>query len=270
MASGLIYLIILGMWGAYFVPKWMSQHDSTSGRATARYKSAMQVVASTPNIPDLLDPAKKLRALRKRQIGAATLLATTLAALIASITGAFSPVLTLVPTTALVIFCVHIRRQVVAAQLKKRRLNALATIMTAQIKIDPSVQISLSPRPIAESVDSLASTEHWIPLADRIESSAITIIPREAGFDPAMELAQQLARTEKLNNGWSPVAVPRPTYATAPKAIRSQRTIDLTVPGAWSAEQERLQALAEPTRDVLFDQELVEQAAVIRDQAANQ
>ena len=59
MASGLIYLIILMMWGAYFVPRWMSQHDTTSGRATARYKSAMKVVASTPNIPEAETLIKK-------------------------------------------------------------------------------------------------------------------------------------------------------------------------------------------------------------------
>jgi hypothetical protein len=257
MASGLIYLIILGMWGAYFLPRWISQHDHTSGRATERYKSAMKVVASTPNIPDAIDPEKKLRALRKRQSITTTLISLTVITALASIGGVISPVGVLLPITATAIYFIHIRRQVVAAQLKKRRLQALARITTADIKIDPTVRISLSPRAYPVPAES---TEHWIPLAERNESSTITIIPRD-GLTPSSPAAPST---------WSPIAVPRPTYTTAPKAIRSQRTIDLTVPGAWSAEQERLAALEVPARDELFDQELAEQAAIARDKAANE
>jgi hypothetical protein len=259
MASGLIYLIILGMWGAYFIPRWMSQHDTTSGRATARYKSAMKVVASTPNIPEMIDPDQKLRALRQRQLIAVVIAATTLVTFGAAIAGAFSIALTLVPLTALAIFLVHSRRQVVAAELKKRRLKAIATITTAEIKLDPTVRISLSPRPATEL------QEHWIPLADRVNSSTITIIEREDAYTPV--LPESTAAT------WSPIAVPKPTYAVAPKAFKPQR---LTVPGVWSAEQERLEVLGEPqlsapARDALFDQELTEQAAVVRrSHAANQ
>ena len=47
MASGFIYLIILGMWAAYFLPKWMISHDVASGKSAERYKSAMRVVGET-------------------------------------------------------------------------------------------------------------------------------------------------------------------------------------------------------------------------------
>ena len=255
MASGLIYLIILMMWGAYFGPRWMSQHDTTSGRATARYKSAMKVVASTPNIPEAIDPDKKLRELRKRQTITTSLLLLTFIVAITALVGILPLAFTLVPITATAIYFVHIRRQVVAAQLKKRRLKALAQISAVEVKRDPSARISLSPRAYASDAQA---TDHWIPLSERVESQSITIIPREDSFAPTTAAT------------WSPVAVPRPTYTTAPKVIRSQRTIDLTVPGAWSAEQERIAALETQSRDEIFDQELAEQAAVIRDQAANQ
>jgi len=255
MASGLIYLIILAMWGAYFVPRWMSQHDTASGRATARYKSAMKVVASTPNIPDAIDQDKKLQALRRRQAVAASLIALNFLTLIASFAGFISLTFVLVPITATAIYFVHIRRQVVAAQLKKRRLQALAQITTAEIKNDPQARISLSPRAQIHH-----EADQWVPLAERLESGTITIIPRDNPLDNALN----------KNSHWSPIAVPRPTYATAPKAIRSQRTIDLTVPGAWSAEQERIAALELPERDELFDQELAEQAAIERNQAVNE
>ena len=35
--------------------------------------------------------------------------------------------------------------------------------------------------------------------------------------------------------GWDPVPVPLPTYVSAPKAPRSVRVIDLTLPGAWTS-----------------------------------
>jgi len=251
MASGLIYLIILGMWGAYFIPRWISQHDSTSGRATERYKSAMKIVSSTPNIPEVVDRDKSLRALRQRQSITALLGLINAATLVTALAGGCAFSLLLIPVSATAIYFVHIRRQVVAAQLKKRRLQALAQITAAEVKRDPTVQISLSPR--------AQTTDHWIPLLDRIESGAITIISRDEGV-----------KVPEATTGWSPVAVPRPTYATAPKAIRPQRIIDLTVPGAWSAEQERLAALEVVAQDELFDQELAEQAAIERSQAVNE
>ncbi len=45
MGSGFIYLVIIGMWAAYFLPQWISRHEDTSGKAIERYKNAMQVVA---------------------------------------------------------------------------------------------------------------------------------------------------------------------------------------------------------------------------------
>ena len=41
MGSGFIYLIIIAMWAAYFLPQWLSKHEDTSGKAIERYKNAM-------------------------------------------------------------------------------------------------------------------------------------------------------------------------------------------------------------------------------------
>lgn len=251
MASGLIYLIIIAMWGAYFVPRWLSAHDTSSGREGARFKSAMKIVASTPNIPDPIDPDKKLKALRKRQAIALVLLAATLITAAGSALSLLPVAALLIPATGLTISLIHSRRQVVASQLKKRRLKALQQITTAEIKLDPSALISLSPSaPLINSENK----SHWIPLAERDESSSITIIPRD-----------ELLASLKFET-WSPIEIPKPTYVTAPKAITPRRIIDLTIPGAWSAEQERIEILGEstiatPARDQIFDQELAEQAA---------
>jgi len=249
MASGLIYLIIIGMWVAYFLPRWMRQHETQSGRETERYKSAMKIVASTPNFPDPIDPDKKLKVLKIRRAvlgGLVALLAFTGGGIGL---GLIPNISLLIPATALAIYIVNVRRQVVAAQVKKRRLAALAAITQAEIKVDPTVRIDLSQRQRSESEVVL---EQWVPLSERSLTSSITIIDK------------------REDSSWSPVSVPRPTYATAPKAITPKRTIDLTTPGKWSAEQERQSALEIPVRDELFDQELAEQAAIERDWASNQ
>ena len=249
MASGLIYLIIIGMWVAYFLPRWMRQHDTQSGRESERYKSAMKIVASTPNFPDLINPEERSKALKIRRLvlGALTLVlaGTALASALS-----YVPLLSiLIPLTALCIYIINVRRQVVAANIKKRRLAALAAITAVEIRTDPQARINLSNRQRRESE---VIVEQWIPLRERELSSSITIIEKHE------------------ERSWSPIAVPRPTYATAPKAINPKRTVDLTTPGKWSAEQERQKALELPERDELFDHELAEQAAAARDQAVNQ
>lgn len=249
MASGLIYLVIIGMWVAYFLPRWIRQHETQSGRETERYKSAMKIVASTPNFPDPINPDEKLKTLRIRR-WILTSLSFVLAVSILCISLSFIPaVAVLIPVTALAIYIINVRRQVVAAHIKKRRLEALASITAVEIKVDPTARIDLSERPRRMSESIL---EQWVPLSERIQSSSITIIRDES------------------ERSWAPVSVPRPTYATAPKAITPKRTIDLTTPGKWSAEQERQSALEIPSHDELFDQELAEQAAAARDWAANQ
>ena len=209
----------------------------------------MKIVASTPNFPDLINPEERSKALKIRRLvlGALTLVlaGTALASALS-----YVPLLSiLIPLTALCIYIINVRRQVVAANIKKRRLAALAAITAVEIKIDPQARINLSNRQRRESE---VIVEQWIPLRERELSSSITIIEKHE------------------ERSWSPIAVPRPTYATAPKAINPKRTVDLTTPGKWSAEQERQKALELPERDELFDQELAEQAAAARDQAVNQ
>ena len=249
MASGLIYLIIIGMWVAYFLPRWIRQHETQSGRETERYKSAMKIVASTPILADPVNPAAKSKVLRARRLILLALTTLLLGTFFAITLGLIPALTALIPVTALSIYLVNVRRQVVAAQSKKRRLAALAAITAVEIKDDPSARIDLSRR---QRRDSEVILEQWVPLSERPLTSSITIIQKHE------------------ERSWSPIAVPRPTYATAPKAITPKRTIDLTTPGKWSAEQERKSALELPARDELFDQELAEQAAAAQDWAANQ
>jgi hypothetical protein len=153
--------------------------------------------------------------------------------------GIFAPSVLLIPTTALAIYIVHVRRQVVAAQLKARRIKAFEKISSASVITEPIERVTFSSK-----VDFVSeSREHWIPLIERIDTAGVVVIPKD-GLT------------------WQPTSIPRPTYATAPKAVPSNRIIDLTIPGAWiAAQQASVESGLLPSRDELFDQELAENAA---------
>jgi hypothetical protein len=229
------------MWAAYFLPKWMVSHNEASGKSAERYKSAMRVVGETGSQPSAIesDNLKKQNQIANRRIvfGALTFLLTAIGLL--SAIGVISASIILIPATALAIYVIHVRRQVVAAQLKARRIKAFEKISTAEVITEPIERITFSSK-----VDFVAeNNEHWIPLIERIDSAGVVVIPKDGPT-------------------WQPTSVPKPTYATAPKAIPSNRIIDLTVPGAWmAAQQSSAEAELLPSRDELFDQELVENAA---------
>lgn len=241
MASGFIYLIILGMWAAYFLPKWMVSHDVASGKSAERYKSAMRVVGETGStaVVNESENFKKQNQIANRRIifGALTFLLISIGALCA--VGIISSSILLIPTTALAIYVIHVRRQVVAAQLKARRIKAFEKISTASVVTEPIERVTFSSK-----VDFVSENkEHWIPLIERIDTAGVVVIPKDG-------------------TAWQPTSVPKPTYAMAPKAIPSNRVIDLTIPGAWSAAQQAsMESELLPTRDELFDQELAENAA---------
>ena len=241
MASGFIYLIILGMWAAYFLPKWMVSHDVASGKSAERYKSAMRVVGETGStaVVNESENFKKQNQIANRRIifGALTFLLISIGALCAL--GIISSSILLIPTTALAIYVIHVRRQVVAAQLKARRIKAFEKISTASVVTEPIERVTFSSK-----VDFVSENkEHWIPLIERIDTAGVVVIPKDG-------------------TAWQPTSVPKPTYAMAPKAIPSNRVIDLTIPGAWTAAQQAsMESELLPTRDELFDQELAENAA---------
>ena len=249
MASGFIYLIILGMWAAYFLPKWMVSHDEASGKSAERYKSAMRVVGEAGSSTVIEnDNSNKQNQIATRRIvfGALTFLLTAIGLL--SAIGVISTSILLIPATALAIYVIHVRRQVVAAQLKARRIKAFEKISSAAVITEPIERITFSSK-----VDFVAeNNEHWIPLIERIDTAGVVVIPKDGPT-------------------WQPTSVPRPTYATASKAIPSNRIIDLTVPGAWiAAQQSSAEADLLPSRDELFDQELAENAATEKFGAVNE
>ena len=249
MASGFIYLIILGMWATYFLPKWITSHDEASGKSAERYKSAMRVVGETGTFNQVASSnenlSKQNQIANRRIIFGSILLSLFLIGILASLGIVSRPIL-LIPTSALAIYIIHIRRQVVMAQIKQRRIKAFEKIASANVITEPIERITFSSRiDFAEE-----NKEHWIPLIERIDTAGVVVIPKDGPT-------------------WQPTNVPKPTYLTSSKAVPSNRLIDLTVPGAWSAAQQA-EADLFPGRDEIFDKEVAENAAEKKFGAVNE
>jgi hypothetical protein len=246
MASGLIYLAIIGMWVAYFAPRWIHDRNEFSGKSVEQFKSALRVVAAqSPGgansfgaIHIDLDREAKVRQLLLRRRIIFTIITFSI---VTTIVGGFMKTMpflyALVPLSAMLVYVANVRRHVIADQLHKRRVTQLQRRSSG-----------VSATNLAEVVQPKANTEHWIPLSER-ELKRVVIVPRGSA---------------SYQNVWEPTEVPVPTYVNAPKAVQSKRVLDLTTPGQWSEEQELLErqalAAASPSRDEIFDQQLADEA----------
>jgi hypothetical protein len=246
MASGIIYLAIVGMWVAYFLPRWIHNKNEFSGKHVESYKSALRAVAGiTPGAKigsgviytDVDRVARVAQQLLRRRIIFSIITLTFISTLTGVLMSTLAVTSILLPLTGLIIYIASVRRQANAEAIQHRRMD--------------QIHRRTAPK---------ASTEHWIPFAER-ELKGVTILPKGTAA----------ARAE-----WQPNEVPLPTYVTAPKAIQPKRIIDLTEPGKWSDEQEALEraalAAAAPSRDEIFDQQLADEAVerLRNNRAANQ
>jgi hypothetical protein len=246
MTSGLIYIAIIGMWVAYFAPRWIHDRNEFSGKSVERYKSALRVVAnqspqestSSGAIHIDLDREAKIRqTLMRRRIYFLLIAFSLVSTLVGGVMKTMPFIYALVPASAMLIYVANVRRHVIADQLHKRRVNQIHRRSSG-----------VSATNLAEVVQPKATTEHWIPLSER-ELKGVVILPKGSAA---------------VRNAWEPTEVPVPTYVNAPKAIVPKRVIDLTTPGQWTEEQERLErealAAASPSRDQIFDQQLADEA----------
>ena len=253
MTSGLIYIAIIGMWVAYFAPRWIHDRNEFSGKSVERFKGALRVVASqSPHASiagvsihiDLDQEAKNRQTLLRRRI---TFLLITFSLVSTIVGGAMNSmpfVYALVPASALLIYIANVRRNTNGEQLQKRRVQQLSRQNSG-----------VSNTNLADVVQPKPSSEHWIPLSER-ELKGVVILPQG---------------TAAVRNAWEPTEIPVPTYVNAPKAVVPKRVLDLTIPGQWSEEQERLErealAAVSPSRDQIFDQQLADEAVERLNQA---
>ena len=253
MASAIIYLVIIGMWVAYFLPRWIHTHDEFSGKSVERYKSALRVVAGETESAysmaihtDLDAPYKRSQTLMRRRIIFFLILSTLIATSVGATMNLLNWAYIAIPISGLVIYLAHTRRTINREKIQRRRIESLQRSTTGISNVN-----------LSDVISPKEDSELWVPLAER-EITGIVLLPQGSAA---------------TRNTWTPNAVPVPTYVNAPKAVTPRRVIDLTIPGAWSEEQERLErealAAAAPSADEVFDQQLADEAAHKRDKAVN-
>lgn len=250
MGAGFIYLIIVGLWVAYFLPRWINSHEEHAGRSVDRYQALLDVVGRTATGEDRVrfSPERQEQLLHTRRITFLALASLFLITLLLSAIGMLSPALISVPLLGVASYVVVVRRQVTKMQSLRSSSQARETSSTS---IYRSKYAELITKVTVEE-----QREAWIPLAERdgYQSKGITLLPRGSA----------------ARETWEPTQVPAPSYLTAPKVVQTRRVIDLTNPGAWSATTESKadenfeavsrQALA-PSPDQIFDQEIAEEVA---------
>ena len=253
MASAIIYLAIIGMWVAYFLPRWIHTHDEFSGKSVERYKSALRVVAGESDSSysmaihtDLDAPYKKSQSLKKRRIIFSLIFSTLVVVSIGAIMGVLSWLAIAIPVSSFVVYLAHTRQTINKERIQRRRIEGLQRSTNGVSHVNLSEVFAPKHQP-----------ELWTPLAER-EITGIVLLPQGSAA---------------TRNTWMPNSIPAPTYVNAPKAVAARRVIDLTTPGQWSEDQERLArealAAAAPSADEVFDQQLAEEAATKRDRAVN-
>lgn len=265
MGSGLIYLIIVGMWIAYFLPRWISTHEEVSGRTVEKFEKTMKVVGVTSGnaAPDFEEIARRReQQVAVRRILFFSIIGLTFVVALFAIIGLVSPIIMMLPVSAFALYIVHARHQIHLAQEEVKRARSIQKVSSQPSTRNYSEIIARSKSANTKRTifEGLSSGEQWTPLSERVASYAeevqsIVILPKGSA--------------DQNSGTWEPTAVPTPSYVSAPKAAAQRRVIDLTIPGAWSEAQERAmrEAMA-PAKDQVFDQvqadEIEEQIRTLR------
>ncbi|MEJ6760419.1 MAG: hypothetical protein QNK54_00245 [Candidatus Planktophila sp.] len=252
MASGIIYLAIIGMWVAYFLPRWVHNKNEFSGKSIERYKSALRVVASTTPgaqigsgviYTDVDRAGRVAQQLMRRRIIFTLITTTLILTMVGAIMQTLSYLAIAIPVTGLIIYIAYVRRQENSERIQRRRVDQLHKTTEGVSHTNLSDVLTTK-----TTHEVKVTQDHWVPLSER-ELRGVTLLPKG---------------TAQSRSEWQPNQIPAPTYVTAPKAVQGRRVIDLTEPGRWSEEQERLErealAAAAPSRDQIFDQQLADEA----------
>ena len=241
MGSGLIYAVIIGMWAAYFIPRWLRRHEELSeSRSVERFDQAMRILSRRDPMPDqrrivmpprpqaAAVPAQRSRprqavrasvAVRRRRALAGLLLTT----FVASVATPLSPTPWWSPLVSLglvMAYLVHLRRQARARHhVRRTRTSVRQRTRSRIMRFDAVERLMTVRREMAE--ERAAEERRW----------------QEAEEAEERVRAEEAERRRVEEEGWSPVPVPLPTYVSKPPAPRRAPPIDLTDPGSWTQAQ---------------------------------
>lgn len=265
MGAGFIYFIIVGLWIAYFLPRWISSHEERAGKSVDKYRALLNIVGRTATGTDLLreDLKKREQKIQNRKITYLALISLLVATLYLSLAGLLSPQLVTLPIVSIAGYIFIVRRNISQKQFVVKQEEVNEDRFSRSSPSSPSLYRSQYAELITR-VKLSERGEEWTPLSEREDlqnnnqSNGIVLLPR--GSAPS-------------RGEWDPTPVPAPQYLTSARVVQTRRTIDLTKPGSWSTSQlqeisedvEALTAAAQaaiaPNPDEIFDQEVAEIAA---------
>ena len=235
MGSGIIYAGLIGLWAAYFIPRWLRRHEELSeSRSVEKFDHAMRILSRRDPTPDkryvvmpprpepapsslptssraripVQRPAAVRRprigaaAMRRRRILAALLLVTLLIAAVTPLTPVpwWAPVLLLLLTVA---DLVHLRVQVRRSrEVTRTRAAVRRSVRSRLMRFDALDRLMSVRRELAE--ERAAEEARWEAAEEALR------LDREA---EERRVAAEAA-------GWNPVPVPLPTYVSKPMAPR--------------------------------------------------
>jgi hypothetical protein len=237
VGSGIIYAGLIGLWAAYFIPRWLRRHEELSeSRSVEKFDHAMRILSRRDPTPDKRyvvmpprpepapstlptrsrtrssipvqrsAPVRRPRigaaAMRRRRILAALVLVTLLTATLTPLTPVpwWAPVLLLVLTVA---DLVHLRVQVRRSREVTRTRQAVRRSVRSRImRFDALDRLMSVRRELAE--ERAAEEARWEAAEEALR------LDREA---EERRVAAEAA-------GWNPVPVPLPTYVSKPMAPR--------------------------------------------------
>ncbi len=268
MGAGLLYAGLLAAWAVFLIQYVVRRHeDIDSSHSAEREAEAARVLRRRPAgdgmrsrdltatrptgraapfggrgphaTADARGRVTSPRAAARRRRILLVLLALTVVVTGAGVGGlvplwsaAFPVVLTLAYLATL---RAAVRRTAAARRRRPVPPVHVTPTQAAPTELAPELRDDVAARGADPSVDPGQVSESDVAADAASESSAVAA----AAVDPTAVSGQDVnhdVAAVARNGGWSPVPVPLPTYVKKPKAPRTSRTIDLSHPGAWSAE----------------------------------
>lgn len=238
--TGLIYVVLIAMWGVVLVPRWLRHHDETRRRREAeRLERALNPHATV--IPDTADEefvdwSQYLRSLTRINVAETAPWVETL-------------------------------RRPVGPQARRRRTIVIALAATFAISLVgvvagllPGVLVVLSAALLGGYVTAVAlqlrQWEQRRAVAEQHQVPAQTAATY-ADAAPVRDGVRVMTGNRAAGSQWEPVPATLPTYTAKSKASKIPRRIDLTARGWTGADMVELarQQQTSPQLQQQFDRE---------------
>jgi hypothetical protein len=248
VGSGIIYAVIIVMWAAYFIPRWLKRHDELSeSRSVEKFDHAMRILSRKDPTPDkryVVMPARPEAP--RSSLPSRSPLPTRSPEPASAARGPVPRQRTSTP----------VRRRVGAAAIRRRRILAVLALTTLvltlltpvtlvpwwapvlllgvtvadlvhlRVQVRRSREVSRSRQAVRRSVRSrimrFDSLDRLMSVRRELAEERAAEDARWAAAEEAMaaERAAEERRAAAEAAGWSPVPVPLPTYVNKPMAPR--------------------------------------------------